>query len=502
MGVLSTATAPAPDARPLVETEEVNAVVGRCVDVKAVDFASCQPQIFDVTDPENEVELDVHPALDLLRHINPLWQPNLYWQHVIGDLDTAGNSYTWVDIDAIGRPMNLFRMRPTSMHMIPDASRRVIQGYVYVDDHGDEYPYLPNEILHIRTRNLLDPFLGLPTIGRLRHELLLEEAMSNWQYFQFKNGIPTQMIIETNADFANEEELEKFSDHIRNNFAGVKNAGRPMIFRKGDFKIDKLDRPTEEEIAFLASLRFTADKIAMVFGVPPMKLMNYSADSALTGGSNASAQEAGYWTDTIGGMQRLVSEFWNSVVLKRFFPNENLELRWDLSHVRALSASEKEIADVNSIAVNKWMTINEARERAGMEAYDEEFANTLPDPGAAAKALAEIAAGGGTGAPPKPGSAGDSNPKDPEKADPPAKKKLAIVRMVPTKLLDEADEARRLREKVLTSSRRCTESRASSTCRSVALRWWPSTLAIRTYCCSLKRRRSRCRRPWFTPPSR
>lgn len=449
LGVVSASTSPAPDAGPLIETEEITATVGRCVSCVATDLASCRLILSDVTDREKPEEIDEHPALEVFRHINSVWQPNLFWQHVVADLLTEGNSFTWLDLRA-GLPVNLLRMRPQEMHVVPHP-QRIIGGYVLVDAMSKEHPYAVEEIMHIRTRNLSSPYRGLGEIARLRNAILLEREIANFNYYRFKNGLPVGLILKTNRAFANEEELGAFSNHIRRAFSGAENSGNPMIFQKGEFEVEQIARPSEEEIGFIKSLEWTRAEIAMMFGVPPVRLGSYNDAFR----ANGDLQERAYWEDTILGWQRLIAEYLNSVFLPRFWPNENLEFAFDTSKVRALQKSEKEIAEINEIGVRSgWLTPNEARERLNFEAFKDEAADQLyfngrpigEDPLAA---LAQLGAAGGA-QPPQPGEKmkGNKGKEMPEDADMVPAKGRAMIRAIPTNLIQEQEETRRLADRV------------------------------------------------------
>lgn len=417
-----------------METEEITATVGRCVSCVAQDLASCDIELFDVTNREKPTQIFEHEFLTLFSHINPVWQPNLFWQHVVADLMVEGNSFNWLDLRG-GRPFNLLRLRPQQMH-IKDHPQKIVSGYVFVDELGGEHPYNFEEIMHIRTRNLSSPYRGLGEIARLRDTILLDREIKNFQYHRFKNGLPVGLLIKTTRNMGSEEELEQFSSNIASKFAGSEKSGRPMIFQKGEFEIDQVARPSEEEIAFLKSMEWTRGEIGMMFGVPPSRLGVYSDVRA-----NSDIEIRSYWEDTILGWQRLIAQYLNSVLIPRFWGgSRRLEVRWNTKHVRALQASEKMLAEVNEIGVRSgWMTPNEARQRIGLDAFADKAADKIyfngrpvgEDPLAALNAALD----------PKPKQIEDEKDK-------PAAKAIPHLRVIPSRLLNEDDEVARLRARV------------------------------------------------------
>lgn len=431
IGVVNPQSSAAVDAKPLIETEEITATVGRCVECVAVDFAACPMQLFDVSNREKPIQLFEHPALELFEWINPVWQPNLFWQHVIGDLMTEGNSFNWIDIRR-GEPLAFQRFMPHQMHVIQHPTK-LIGKYVLVDEYGEEYPYDPNEIMHIRTRNLSNPVRGLGQIARLRNEILTERQISSFQYHRFKNGLPTGLIIQTTRSWANEEELREFTADIRRKYAGVEKAGAPMVFQQGEFKVDQIARPSEEEIGFIKSMEWTRGQISMMFGVPPSRLSIYSDVRA-----NSDIEIKSYWQDTIKAWQRLVAEYLQSVFLRRFWPEQRLQVRWDTSEIMALKDTEAAISTVSVAYKNAgMMTVNEGRKRLGLEAYPHPNADKLYFMGRPIEEwdidpMAQIADG-----PPKK----ESKPEPKRVAGP-------QLRVIPSHLMDEDEEVRALKEKV------------------------------------------------------
>jgi len=372
MGALAPSTQPVPDQQPLIDITEVAAAVGRCIDVVGNDLASLSIDLFDWRNPQKPVKIEDHAAIELWRHINPTWTPALFFQHWIGDMFTCGEAISFFDIEN-GVPFNVLRMQPQRVVVVPDPVK-MIRGYLYRDMQYNSFPFLPEEIMHTRTANLNSPFRGLPPIGRLRHALLLEQEMHGFQYNRFKQGIPTDMVIETTRQWADEDEIEKFARKVQQRFAGAHNAGKPMVFTKGEFDITLLPRPSDKELAFLASLKFTRSEIAMLYGVPPVKLSDYSDAFR----ANSETQERSYWEDTVRSWARMLEEWWNSIYLKRFWPNEKLRLKFNFDQVRALQQSANEIADFNTKGVQfGWLSPNEARKRAGLEAWADKVADQL-----------------------------------------------------------------------------------------------------------------------------
>ena len=379
-GFVQTPTSPAPDAKPLVETEQASAIIARCVNVISADSAQVPLRLFDVRDPQRPVELHSHPAILLWRHINPVESPVIYTEQLYADLICEGNHFAWLDRDERGRPSSMIRIPPEQVKVIPHRTR-IIAGYEHTRPDNQKIFYPADEIMHVRTRNPNPIYRGLGLLQRARDQIRFEYQLRSWKENQIKNGVPTSLIVKVKRPFFNDGDWERFREETWEKLRGIPNAGKPMFVKAEDVDVEVIPRPKEDEVAFIAALQYTRNEFAMLFGVPPSRLSDYSESFR----ANASEQGRTYWQDTIMSWHRLFLDYLNSTFIPRWYPEEvdagmrpRIAFAYDYSQVRALALSMRDMATVNEILVrNALRTPNQATVSMGDARHEDEKADDL-----------------------------------------------------------------------------------------------------------------------------
>ena len=372
---MSTPTSPAPDAQALVETDEISATVARCINVISDDASQVPLQLLDFSKTKPE-PVEMHPAIEIFRHINPVQHPVHWFGELFADVLTEGNHFSHVDRDNDKErtPIGFLRIPPHKTFVISHETR-IIGGYLWKDDTGKPKRYDAQDVVHFRTRNPNSIYRGLGYLTRLRSQLLQDRYMRAWNLSRFKHGIPQSLIVNVKRQFATDEEFEKYASEQYEALRGVHNAGKPIFLRDGVSEIIPLDRPNEQELGFLASMKYTRNEIAMLFGIPPSRLSDFGESFR----ANASEQSKFYVLDTLMTWHRMFIDFLNYSFLPKFFPLEkelkragsrDLRYAFDYSQVRALAGSEKEIADTWAVRINSMQaTPDEARTAQGRTAH-------------------------------------------------------------------------------------------------------------------------------------
>ena len=381
-GFLQIPTAPAPDAKALLEHEQVSAVIGRLINVISEDCASVPLRLYDVTQPNEPKEIFDHAAIILFRWINRVESPVVYMRQLWADLVAEGNHFGWLDRDTSGTPISIIRIPPEQITVEPD-SKRLVRGYSWkrTDGKTPEF-YSDEEILHPRTRNPNGIYRGLGLLPRGRDQIHLESSLRSYKFHQLKNGIPTSLVVNMKRDYATDEERERFREDFYARMRGVENAGKPIFLKGEDVEIKDLPRPKEDEVGFFAGLTHVRNELAMLFGVPPSRLSDYSQSFR----SASTEQSRNYWQDTIMAWHGLFLDYLNSTFIPRWFPNDvdkktripRIQFAYDYTKVRALALSMRDMATVQEILIRNGMrTPNEGTIAMGDPKHDDPAADEL-----------------------------------------------------------------------------------------------------------------------------
>jgi len=396
------------DAVNLAEVERTNPTIGRGIAVIAEDAASVPLKLVRVSvdGKTHEDVSDSHPAVRLFKHINAVDTPSNYWISVYKDLLTIGNHYSHMEFDKpTEEPLTLYRLPSHQVKPKPDQ-KKIVRGYWWETSDGIVQKYGLREILHFKTPNIWDPYVGMSPLDRLRGSIVLERQMRRWNYNRFINDISAGLIFFTETDFLTEEKLDKAKEYIKTRFSGVEKTRDPLILAGDKWDIKVLERPSDDDIQFLNGLKWLRAEAAMVLGVPPSKLSDYS-DSFR---SNSKEMDLTYWEDTIMSWHKLVLDVFNTIFLPRFYGGQQrLRFMYDYSGIAALAISEFDQAQVQEILTRSGVvSANEARQVLGYDERPEKEADMLlhngqplgkaPNPGSVAK--------------PKPAGPSDTDPEE------------------------------------------------------------------------------------------
>ena len=376
---LNAPTSPAPDATALLEVEQITPAIPRLIDSIANDASSVPLRLFDVRGPQPREILD-HPAIELFRFVNPVDTQTILFRNLFADLCTEGNFFGFLEFEG-GIPVKIVRLPPEQVDVIVDPVK-LIAGYRWKPPGAVKPPeYTVDQIMHVRTRNSASTYRGMGKLVRLRNQILLERAMRQWKLKQFENGVPTGVVVTVARQVGTDSEWERFQEETWQRMKGPENASKPWFIRSGEATITTVPRPTEDELGFIDMLKFLRAEYAMLFGVPPSRLSDYSESFR----SAAAEQGRTYWQDEIMAWHRLLLDYLNSTFLPRFFPDArivsgrpSIAFAYDYSKVRALALSQRDQAQLNEILVrNGLRTPNEATISMGDPAHDDANADEL-----------------------------------------------------------------------------------------------------------------------------
>ena len=186
-----------------------------------------------------------------------------------------GNAYVQVLTDARGDVVELFALRPDRVTVEPDArgwpvAYRYAVGAGSVRYAADE----PRpEVVHIKAFHPLDDHYGLGCLGAAAGAIALHNAAASWNTGLLDNAArPSGALVYDPGDGStlSREQFERLRGEIEANFAGARNAGRPMLL-EGGLKWQALSlSPADMDFAGMKAT--AAREIATAFGVPPMLL--------------------------------------------------------------------------------------------------------------------------------------------------------------------------------------------------------------------------------------
>lgn len=202
------------------------------------------------------------------------------------------------------------------------------------------------EVLHLPGLSF-DGLKGLPVVGYAKETIGASIAAEQVAAKMFDSGLLTGGILQAETDMT-DEQAEQARQRWREKTSGVVRSYEVALLSAG-WKFIPTQLPPEQA-QWVESRHFSVAEIARIFGMPPALLFEYGD----TGNVEADKLGAQWLRFGLNGLLRRIEHRMSMHLLPRGtfceFIREGL-----------LQGTPKEQAEVHSLAVDKWMTVNEVR---------------------------------------------------------------------------------------------------------------------------------------------
>jgi HK97 family phage portal protein len=354
----------------------INAIANACINRIANSIASIDRKLYKKTKGGKLTLIDNHALLDLLARPNPSMSGDEFMRALISYRQIGGNAYIYGNgIDPNSRnskpPSELQLLMPGKVKIEkpkPDAILRMFPlSYEYKPDASapaNIYPVDPitgrSAILHLKTFNPIDPWLGMPPMLAAAYSLDINNGSHKWNKKLIDNDCrPAGALVMTGKDGASssmtETQFTRLKEEVEESFSGPNNAGRPLILEGGlDWKQLSAN---PKDMDFGKGLDSSARDIGLVFGVPA-QLLGIPGSSTY---ANFEQANLGFWTDTVLPLNDLILDALNRWLVPLY--GDNLVLKYDPETIQALEPLRKAKAD--RIKESNYLTMNEKRKAMG-----------------------------------------------------------------------------------------------------------------------------------------
>lgn len=202
------------------------------------------------------------------------------------------------------------------------------------------------EVMHLPGLSF-DGLAGLPVIGYAKETIGAAIAAEQVAAKMFDSGLLTGGILQAEADMS-DEQAEQAKQRWREKTSGLVRSYEVALLSAG-WKFIPTQIPPEQA-QWIESRHFSIAEIARVFGMPPALLFEYGD----TGNVEADKLGAQWLRFGLNSLLRRIEHRLSMHLLPRGtfceFTREGL-----------LQGNPKEQAEIYSLAVDKWMTVNEIR---------------------------------------------------------------------------------------------------------------------------------------------
>lgn len=217
----------------------------------------------------SEVDIKVHPILDVLRQPSPLHTGTSLFKLTSLWLDLTGNAYWLIIRDGFGAVRGLWPLMPQFTIVVVDDERFISGVNYYPEGLGSEPVGFPIEdVIHFRLENPSDYIYGWSTLRAAAYEKNTADAIRVYESNWFKNQARPDYVIAAgippgpNA----QDDLERLWARIKIHHQGAKRFGLPLLLPK-DSEVKHLQFSLAD-MQFLQLAGMTESQILSIFKVP------------------------------------------------------------------------------------------------------------------------------------------------------------------------------------------------------------------------------------------
>lgn len=164
----------------------------------------------------------------------------------------------------LGTPGEIWLIPTPWVRIVPDRERFVKEYRVTAS--GVEESFSPDEIIHLKYPNPLDPHYGLSPLQANALTVDANTELLKSRYQTFLAGQRPGVVLQTEQTLT-DQTVSRLEEKISAKFGGRDNWHRPLVLEQG-LKASPWTL-TPAEMDFLNSSRMTRDEILAVFRVPP-----------------------------------------------------------------------------------------------------------------------------------------------------------------------------------------------------------------------------------------
>ncbi len=323
----------------------------------ARSVAKCPIHLYKQTEKTNKTEyqeIEQHPFWDLWKNINPYMNSYDLLELTMIYLGLTGNGYWYVVKNKLGKPAEIYVLKSSNVRILA-GTKEFIGGYQYRTYNG-VVNFSPDEIIHFKYPNPHNEFYGLSPLQAMIYTVAENDLVHQYGYNILKNqAIPGNVFVA--EDWVNSDMLQANKEEIRQEYEGVKKAGKTMILK--GIKPTRLGL-TPIEMSFIESRKFLMEEILAIYGVPRIKLGSGGTIEGATPRATAEAQDMTFQQETILPKLRMIESKINEKLLPMWDDKLVVEFENPVPKDREFELKEWEMYLKNYV-----MSINEYRQYLG-----------------------------------------------------------------------------------------------------------------------------------------
>lgn len=352
------------------ETYLKNIICYRCIEEIARSAASPSWNLYRIVGAGNDVQIDDHPVLDLLKRPNPSESWNFLILKAIGYLCLAGNSFIErVMLKTVQEefPKELYILRPDKIKIHLNKNTGRLKHYEYRSGGGSGVIYeidpitLQSDLLHLKLFHPINDFWGAGPVEPSARTIDSSNEASDWNLSLLRNQGRPGMVFTLVGDIS-DDEFTRFERSLNEKFSGAENVGKNLLLTGENGTKAEPYSFSPHEMEFIEGNRELARGIALAWGVPPM-LLGIPGDNTY---SNYKEARLAFWEGTVTFYLNLLRGELNNWL---FTNEQRLKIDYITDDIPALEPRQESKWDRAEKA--EFLSINEKRKLVGYETWGE-----------------------------------------------------------------------------------------------------------------------------------
>ena len=333
-------------------------IVMTCIAAIAEDVAKYEVEFFKKDNRTGKKTQVQHEFEKVLEAPNPRLSKFDLFVATQSFLELVGNAYWYLSVEERSRKVReIYLMRPDRVKVVVDPKTGDIDGYVFRDDSGNEVPLEVDEVRHFKTFNPEDEYYGIGTVEAGIIYIETEEDSALFQRNFIKNQASPSGILTINGKIE-KEQFKKVKAAWKEKTEGLANVGKTLFIRGADASFTKIGLSLGDlDMEKLKSL--TEDKIFKMFRIP--KIILGDTDQAGLGRGNAETADYVFAKRNIDPKQIRIDDGIQGIMRTNYKQDQIT-----VSHKSQIPEDVDRQLNEDDKAVNRWLTVNEIRERKGL----------------------------------------------------------------------------------------------------------------------------------------
>jgi HK97 family phage portal protein len=243
------------------ETAMRYSAVFACNRVLAETLASCPVFLYEVRPDGNREKVTNNTLYEIMHYQpNPDMTPTAFKESGVSNINFGGNFFAQKVRNTYG---DLVQLRPVMWDRVRMKTDETTGSILYFVD-GADTPRTRETILHIPGMTI-DGYFGITPLEFAQTTLKVGIYQEAFQQNFYQNGVMSSGVFKYPNELS-DPAFQRLKKDLKENYAGLKNAGVPMILEGGgDFK-ELTMKLTDAQ--FLESKRFQIEDICRFYRVP------------------------------------------------------------------------------------------------------------------------------------------------------------------------------------------------------------------------------------------